>query len=90
LATIAATASNRLFPGVERLIEQQQQQPAPTGPPTPDQLALIERVQDALTHGYTRAFLIGAVMMLAALAITAVLINAPKQHVRDGRAVPVG
>jgi EmrB/QacA subfamily drug resistance transporter len=90
LATIAATASNRLFPGVERLIEQQQQQPAPTGPPTPDQLALIERVQDALTHGYTRAFLIGAVMMLAALAITAVLINAPKQQVRDGRAVPVG
>jgi EmrB/QacA subfamily drug resistance transporter len=89
LATIAATATNNRFPGVGRLIEQRQQQPTPTGPPSPEQLAILERVQDALTHGYTRAFLIGAVMMIAALAITAALINAPKQEVRDGKAVPV-
>jgi hypothetical protein len=90
LATIAATATNQRFPGVERLIEQQQQRPAPTGPPTPEQQAIIARVQDAFTYGYGRAFLIAALMMLAGLVITAVLINAPKQQVRDGRAVPTG
>jgi EmrB/QacA subfamily drug resistance transporter len=90
LATIAATATNNMFPGVERLIEQQQQRPTPTGPPTPEQLTVVAQVQDALTHGYTRAFLIGAVMMVVGLIVTAVLINAPRQEVRDGRAVPAG
>ena len=53
-------------------------------------LPLLQRAADALTHGYTTAFLVGAFMMLAALVITVVVVNAPKQQPQEDQAVHVG
>ncbi|MET8982424.1 MFS transporter [Streptomyces sp. NPDC004539] len=45
---------------------------------------LVSRAGEALTHGYTVAFAAAAVMFLAGLLITALAINAGRQHAADG------
>jgi EmrB/QacA subfamily drug resistance transporter len=54
---------------------------------------LLQRAADALTHGYTTAFLVGTFMLLAALVITLVTVNAPKQQPQqpqEKQPAPVG
>ncbi|MFJ7279363.1 MFS transporter [Kitasatospora sp. NPDC098663] len=41
-------------------------------------LALVSRAADALTHGYTAAFVGAAVLMVAALAVVGFAVNAPR------------
>lgn len=49
------------------------------GAHAPDVLATVQRSASALTHGYTTSFLTGGFMLVAALLITLVTINAKKQ-----------
>ncbi|MFI1028511.1 DHA2 family efflux MFS transporter permease subunit [Streptomyces sp. NPDC020951] len=52
-------------------------------------LALVARAGDAVTHGYTMAFVAAGAMFLAGLAVTAFAVNAGKQHHAEGEAAPV-
>ncbi|MFD6431775.1 MFS transporter [Streptomyces venezuelae] len=47
---------------------------------------LVSEAADALTHGYTLAFVGAGVMFLAGLAVTALAINAGKQETDEGAA----
>jgi predicted MFS family arabinose efflux permease len=81
LATIAASATVARFPEANQV--SQAARAASSGAsgvdmPDPD---LLARAADAVTHGYSTAFQVGAVMMLASLVLTVVLVNAPKQQV---------
>ncbi|XES00203.1 hypothetical protein HEP87_58750 [Streptomyces sp. S1D4-11] len=46
----------------------------------------MAKAGDALTHGYTMAFLAAAVMFLTGLLVTAFAINAGKQQHTEGAA----
>lgn len=48
--------------------------------------ALVAKAGDALTHGYTMAFVAAAAMFLAGLLVTALAINAGKQQHTEGAA----
>ncbi|GAA1359418.1 MFS transporter [Streptomyces beijiangensis] len=45
---------------------------------------LVEKAADALTHGYTMAFVGAGVVFLAGLVVTACAVNAGRQQVTDG------
>ncbi|CAI7975341.1 Puromycin resistance protein pur8 [Frankia sp. Hr75.2] len=71
LSTIAtSTADNKLSEAAGALYQ---------GLATND-INLIARAQDALTHGYAMAFAAAAAMFLAGLIVTATAINAARQH----------
>ncbi|MEV1079401.1 MFS transporter [Streptomyces sp. NPDC050211] len=53
-----------------------------------EDFALVARAGDALTHGYTVAFAAAAGMFLAGLVVTALAVNAGRQHVEES-ATPV-
>ncbi|OJF12521.1 hypothetical protein [Couchioplanes caeruleus] len=44
---------------------------------------LIAAASDALVHGYSTALVVGALVLAAAAVITALLVNAPRQHTAD-------
>ena len=90
LATAAANATTARFPQADAVQGAAQAAAAGVpGVPRPDP-GLLGQLADALTHGYDRAFTIGAFMMFAGLILTVVLVNAPKQQVEQGQQVPVG
>jgi EmrB/QacA subfamily drug resistance transporter len=82
LATVATTASDREFQDAEEIF-----QAVGAGVPIPDP-SIIPQVIEAVTAGYTQAFLVAAGMLTAALVITLVVINARKQDVETDQ--PVG
>ncbi|MBO3679088.1 MFS transporter [Streptomyces sp. NEAU-YJ-81] len=51
--------------------------------------ALVARAGDAVTHGYTMAFVAAGAMFLAGLAVTAFAVNAGRQHHAEGGPAPV-
>lgn len=75
LSTISTSAANDRLPDAARSLYR--------GLGTND-AALIQRAGTALTHGYTMAFAAAAIMFLAALAVTALAINARKQQHAEG------
>jgi len=81
LATAAANATAARFADADQV--GQAARAAASGVPgaeMPDQ-ELLGRAADALTHGYATAFLVGSFMILGALVLTLVLVNAPRQQV---------
>jgi len=83
LATIAATVTTNAFAQADAVTAQAQAAAAGVpGVPPPDP-SLLALLADAATEGYTTAFAVGGFMMLAALVITVVAINAPKQTVHE-------
>ena len=90
LATLAATATTAQFAQADAIGRQAQDfanQVPGVAPPDPAQLG---QWADALTHGYASAFGVEAIMMVVALVVTVVLINAPKQAPVDNPSVHVG
>ncbi|HEY9411342.1 MAG TPA: MFS transporter [Jiangellaceae bacterium] len=73
LATIAANATNNAFQGAAEIA-----QGAAAGHAPPDP-SVMPQVIGAVTDGYTNAFLVAAFMMIAAMVVTVVAVNAPKQ-----------
>ncbi|CAM5637054.1 DHA2 family efflux MFS transporter permease subunit OS=Streptomyces alboniger OX=132473 GN=CP975_01540 PE=4 SV=1 [Streptomyces alboniger] len=55
------------------------------GVATKDQ-SLVADAADALTHGYTLAFVAAGVMFLAGLVVTALAVNAKAQQSAEGMA----
>jgi predicted MFS family arabinose efflux permease len=87
LATVAANATAARFP--DAIAVENALQHASPGVPGPDP-TMISRWADAVTHGYTVAFTVGAVLFIAALVMTITLINAPKQQPDAANPVHVG
>jgi len=83
LATIAATVTTNAFAQADAVTAQAQAALAGAPGVQPPDPSLLAQLADASTEGYTTAFLIEAFMMLAALLITMVAINAPKQTVHE-------
>lgn len=75
LTTIATSAANDKLPEAASSLYR--------GLATKDS-GLVGRAAEALTHGYTMAFATASVMFLAGLAITALAINAGRQHTEEG------
>ena len=90
LATVAANATSNRFSRAEEIAGQAQAAGQPgSNVPMPDQ-ALLGQTAEAMTHGYASAFLVGSGMMVFALILTLVLVNAPKQAPVEGQPVHVG
>jgi predicted MFS family arabinose efflux permease len=90
LATAAANATTAKFPQAGAIGAQAQAfERGMPGVEAPDP-ALLGRAADAMTQGYATAFGVGAAMMLLALVLTLVLVNAPKQAPVEGQPVHVG
>lgn len=87
LATVAVNATNARF---ENAADIAQGMASGQIPPDP---AVMPQLVDAVTHGYTMAFQVGAFMMIGALIITLFALNAPKQSTPsaevDGEVVSV-
>ncbi|KPI22551.1 MFS transporter [Streptomyces sp. NPDC054950] len=82
LSTVSTNAADDRLPGAASALYR--------GLATGDS-SLIGKATEALTHGYTAAFAITAVLFLAALAVTAAAINAKRQqHVEGAPAVHLG
>ncbi|MFH8610776.1 MFS transporter [Streptomyces sp. NPDC018029] len=77
LATISTSAANDRLPEAAASFYR--------GVATKDH-GLVAEAADALTHGYTLAFVGAGVMFLAGLAVTALAINARKQETAEGAA----
>ncbi|MFF2847798.1 MFS transporter [Streptomyces sp. NPDC058001] len=77
LSTIATSAADDRVPEAARALYQ--------GLATKD-FTLVSRAGEALTHGYTMAFLAATAMFLAGLAVTAFAINAGRQQPMDPEA----
>ncbi|RJK97165.1 MFS transporter [Vallicoccus soli] len=80
LATVATSRSDALLPQADVAFFQ--------GLATQD-LALVGRAADALTDGYTRAFLVGSAMVVVALLLTLAAVNARRQEVAPEGGTPV-
>ena len=77
LSTIATSAANSKLPDAASSFYR--------GLHTKD-LSLVSRAGQAMTHGYTTAFIAGACMFLAGLVVTALAVNATKQQHAQGAA----
>jgi EmrB/QacA subfamily drug resistance transporter len=75
LSTIATTAANNRLPNADAAFFR--------GLATHD-FDLVRRAQEALTHGYTTAFVAAALLLVGALVITLSAINARGQEPREG------
>lgn len=84
LATAAANATTARFAAANEVgrAAQAAQNQVP-GAEMPDQ-DLLMQAASAATHGYATAFLVGSMMLLGALVLTLVLVNAPRQQVPAG------
>ncbi|GAA0970467.1 MFS transporter [Actinocorallia libanotica] len=82
LSTISTTAANDLLPHAsERFF-----QAAATS-----DLPLLAKAAEALTHGYTTAFLVAAALFIAAFAVVLSAVNTPRQkQSENGAAVHMG
>ncbi|MEO6205322.1 MAG: MFS transporter, partial [Mycobacteriales bacterium] len=65
LAAVSTARSDAVFPGFAAAQERLQQLP-PTGPPSAETLALLQRAQDALVQGWGVGFVVAAGFLTAA------------------------
>ena len=78
LATVSTAAANGRLPEAARTLQEGL---------AADEAGLVASASQALTHGYTTAFLTGAAMLLVAAAIAALTVNAPRQQNTAGAVV---
>jgi MFS family permease len=79
LATVAATATTAQFAQADAVGAQLQAVANGVPGVAPPDPALVVQWAESLTHGYATAFGVGTIMMVVALVLTLVLVNAPKQ-----------
>ena len=84
LATLAASATTAQFARADAVGQQLQDVRNHVPGVAPPDPGALQEWASALTHGYASAFGVEAIMMVVALVLTVVLINAPKQAPVDG------